>query len=512
MSTNVEEFIKKLETGDLKAGSTYGLRNESLRAGSFSRKIQKVKTDVGKVSKLLFLKELVFQFNPQTGEEDENFNAAREWRPPLVPSTSALIVKKYAHDNEKAKERIMKEAQVENWDVSDPSVLTEEDKKVLSPFLKVRTFSRPVVYVNAKEITGQDYSKPYTISIKRDELGRWLDDNGNVTDEKPRWMQLVEMTSALQFREYSDFVACREKELRGEPYELKKMRPIYEGRTLASFKDDDLKDVRSAIYGDIPLSADSVQHAYIVFEVEMKDIGTVAEAKNIRVGGEKFWDSSQKILNSNKKIRDLLKKFEKGQPLHKSDRHFDYIEVDRVCPTEYNGPEDKKAMLLGKDTEYSATSQPLHQFEIEEGVEDSIDGKKLIQEFLDYTDQQGDLEPRFLTSAEIPEFSQVILEQIEDYVYGLNLLESPFMTKQILQAHKNILSAIYDDKFADRLMEAEENLIDLEEGNKEELEESIKAAKEVANSKEIADDGSVVEREEEEVIQVSSVNVHDLDE
>src|SRR5690606_32484897 len=124
-----DDLISKLKSGQLATVSALKLRSESAQQKIKLKRIEKLKREEKKRSKLLFALEIAVPFNPFTGEEDDQYNVDNKYRPLMSATTSAILLKKLAAGNEKVKQSFMDRAGVETWDLSAPEVLTEEDKK-----------------------------------------------------------------------------------------------------------------------------------------------------------------------------------------------------------------------------------------------------------------------------------------------------------------------------------------------------------------------------------------------
>lgn len=84
---NIVEMFSKLQSGECKAHSELGTRDEAKQNRNFGTRISKMKTVTGINSRVLVFKDAVIPFNPFTGEEEEDgYNKKTPFRPILLVS------------------------------------------------------------------------------------------------------------------------------------------------------------------------------------------------------------------------------------------------------------------------------------------------------------------------------------------------------------------------------------------------------------------------------------------
>ena len=166
---SLESFLEDLKEIGEDGTSKYQLRNENVQTKNRVARIPKLKKELKKKSKLIIPAELALPFNPLTGKEDEKYNPDKKFRPNMVPSDAALMLKRYANDHDELKKKLMQRAGFDEWDTSNVEVLTDDDKKIFNRYRVPSIYTFQVVHVDIPVMT-KDYGRDYVINVDRDPL------------------------------------------------------------------------------------------------------------------------------------------------------------------------------------------------------------------------------------------------------------------------------------------------------------------------------------------------------
>jgi hypothetical protein len=484
--TAVELYREKLKKGDLKAHSEYGLRNETVGNGGSLRRISRFKAAEGLKGIALFPKEMVLTYDPEKGVETDQFNKDSEWRLPLSATEAALVIKSYARDVPETKERILLDSGVPKWN-TDPvletvkgpqgddvtvEVLTDEDKRILSTYLKLRRYSRRVVRINHPAITGSPFGKAYVVSEPVDELGRFLDEEGKVLTTLPTRVILNKLVGSLAFEETSDYTAIRNKQKEYIPDYNPKNRENLMGVNIQTVKEDSFKSLLSEARNSVLVSGDQIQNEFISYFLTMETSRALKNRKEWKTPNYNLLDKCLRIFGSKKDILEILEKFEPGKEHYEDDNSFDFYQVYVSCPDEHKGADKDKSRDLARNTSYTLPSTRLEDLEDED--KNNL-GKGILDAVKNHMDTCGDLEGRFLVSSSLDSFNDTITAQLMEVLASTDLLNDPYFTTTIARNYDSLLSELYGDKFAEYKTYHEIGAINAPEGmNEEQLEAGIK--------------------------------------
>lgn len=92
-------MFTQMSSGEVKAHSELGTRDESKQVRNFGTRIQKLKTVTGINARILVMKDISIPFNPFTCEEDDNYNAKTPFRPILLASQTLEGIVQYCKQN-----------------------------------------------------------------------------------------------------------------------------------------------------------------------------------------------------------------------------------------------------------------------------------------------------------------------------------------------------------------------------------------------------------------------------
>lgn len=165
----LEAYLKGLQDKGENGTSKHKLRNENLQEKHRVARIQRLKKEKKKKSKLVLFAELAFPFNPTTGEADDVYGPDSKFRPEVTPIEAALMMKGYAHENAALKESLMRRAGVDNWDTSAVDQFTDDDKVIFKRYRVPSLYTFPVVNINIPVMT-KDFARDYLIKVARDPM------------------------------------------------------------------------------------------------------------------------------------------------------------------------------------------------------------------------------------------------------------------------------------------------------------------------------------------------------
>lgn len=443
MNSYAEEVLKKLKSGAISGKSALNTRDESKQTKSSLAYVPWLKKEAKKTSRLIIPKEVAIPFDPFLCEETEQYNPSNKFRPFLSVSTTIRVIKQACQEDAELKERWENKTGVANWDVSDASIVTDQDKEVFRNYIVVRIFSINATKVNMSTVTGRDFAASYAVDVQRDPLTEQL------VGEMPDWMKVSKLLSDIAYEEikYVEGVIQSYKDGKPIPQDQIKSSAIQNKANLAVVSQEDQKKIRSTIRDNICRVSYDLPHNFIVgyelgldnnsMPVEKLDQFTVEDVFKKQVltryslsTRSVLHNTIEAIMSGNKKAADL---------------YVDFIELDMSCP-----PEGSK-QDIGSGTSY--TNASVVKLKEVPGWENF---NKAIIEDLD-TNWEN-MEKRFLASCGIkqmtPEVEQRIINALPDYV---TIAETPFATETVLKANANIISAIYGDEL---LMEIDAGISD----------------------------------------------------
>lgn len=96
---NITDIFSRMNSGELKAHSELGTRDERKQVRSFGARFQKLKLTTDIYGRMLAMKDLSLDFNPFTMKEDEVYNHKTPFRPILLVSQTIALIKKACAEN-----------------------------------------------------------------------------------------------------------------------------------------------------------------------------------------------------------------------------------------------------------------------------------------------------------------------------------------------------------------------------------------------------------------------------
>lgn len=408
----LKSFMEKLQECGKDGTSKFNLRNENgqtkNRVSSIPRLVKKAK----KKSKLLFVMELALPFNPFTGEDDETYNADHKFRPQASATFVALMLKQEADSNEALKSTLMRRAGVDNWDTSDYNTLTDDDKAIFGKYRVPSVYTFPVVHVDIPVMT-KDFGRDYIINVKRDPL------TNDVVGEKPLAIKANEFFRDIAYEEYREF---KDKCASGELNLTEKQQ----------------KQKTQEIFGSVPVSDDHPINYVIAAEIPLT-------SKYELQGNYADLDSSKfKALlvqtKRTKALSDSLQKYLTGE-WSRYDKHFDFVEIDMVCPAEEGTPAE-----IGQGTNYEKPTDTLDVTQFN-GIFESV--------FREYFDEHADMEEIMINSVRISKYDETVEGQLCSALDSVVDPDNKYLTLEVIKRHREFITLALGDKGTELLCSLE---------------------------------------------------------
>lgn len=418
------DLKEKMEQVGSNGASTFKMRAENLQQKNVRKKLNNLKNELKKKSKLLLVMELAIPFDPETGKAEENgFNPDNKYRPALSATTVALSLKELASRNEVTKQVFMQKAGVTEWDLSDLETLTEDDWKIFKKYRVPRIFTIPACEVRIPAMTKSSYGKNYAMSL-------------DVDPENP---PVVHKISYL----YTDIIQERLNE-----YAEQLEKGIY------THDDKQQKEHRGKIFQTRAVNHDVRLNWVTLIEIPLTHKFEVSSEFDI-TGATSDSVGQHAVLSRYKKsIQDVVKLYNDGS-LDICDVHFDYIELDMQCPTEGDMSTDTGKMLVGKDTKFEKPFRVLNTYTGHEQLDASISL---------YLDENPDIEETVKNSVFVNPYTPEVEHQVCMALPSVLNLDDPYITKKILLKHQDIIRMIYGDAGDMAIAEAEMGMSDHAEG------------------------------------------------
>lgn len=425
-SALVTELLARINSGDLKGESEFKIRDENARTKTKVRKVPRIARELKKVSKLFFPAELAFPFNPLTGKADENFNNDLKYRPVKSVTTMTKVMKTLAEQTPALKETLMSRVGISEWDTSNSDVLTALDDQVMRPYRTTRQFTLRVVKITSKAVTGQDFGQEYVIQIERDKLGR-------VVGTLPVILKMNKLFRDLRQTEVDDWVNAERAAKQGQAYTIKSIRKELKGLDLKDINEKDFKEARSKIYQDNPTSDDYPVNYAFVYEFELTSDLEFDQRKQLPKFSVDDLDGTMRLVKLSSEITEALEKFKNG-PFKNNDIYRDFFELDMECPESVDG--DPK-MDIPRKTRYTNPVRKLSDPDFAEFKD------HLIGLVTNHQDSDEEIESRFMVSAYVKDLTPDIEQMMIEVVQAAKLLESPYLSKDVIKYNSDTLSMIY---------------------------------------------------------------------
>jgi hypothetical protein len=448
MAINISEIFDKVMRGDFPTESRLGLVvNEELQQKSYVTKIPFYKMESGKRSKMFLEMYLSVPFNPFTGVEDEKHNPQAHFRLPISATSTSLILKKLANDNPESKKMFCLRAGVDDWDTSDWEHLNDTDKRVLRRYRLPRVYTLNTISVNDSVITGWQFSKPYTISVSRNE-------DGEIVGTKPTVLRIGEFCESVtraKINELTNAINCAKS---GEPVVYHGNNPFISRDSFASADDKVRKEWISKLYAEGFMSSDVPINHYICFEYPMSEYDTIGEKELLEY--RKFNpDDVQKhrvlykmTQNTSAYLADRTKP---GTP---HDVFWDFVEFELLEKSGRNFSVSTEKADAGKMLKPSSPAYP---------IKDKLSGcDDFVSALRNAVDAGGDIEKNVASSLRlrIPAADEALEAKIvERVVTKISLENNPYITPYTLREYSDILPSLYKEDYDVLMLETDEKAI-----------------------------------------------------
>lgn len=409
--TSLEDYLTSLQESGKDGTSMYNLRNENEQVKARVASIARLKKEKKKKSKLLVVMELAIPFNPMTGVADDKYNPDRKFRPQMSATTVALMLKQQAANNETVKEAFMKRAGVNSWDLSNTAELTKEDMSIFHKFRVPSVYTFPVVNIRIPIMT-KDFGRDYLIKVTRDPM------TNQIIGEKPLAIQANEFFRDIAYEEYKLFQEdCASSKLNlTEKQQRERISKIFE----TPVSDD--HPINYLIAMELPMD-----HKY-----ELTESYSELDVKTLKANLVQF--------KRTKAMDDSIKKYLTGE-WSKFDKHFDYVEIDMVCP-----PDGESPMEIGKDTTYEKPTTTLDDTKYDEIITNT---------FKEYLDTEENMENIMINSVRIAKYDESVERQLCSALNTVVDTDNEFITKAVIDRHKEFITVALGDVGSELLLELE---------------------------------------------------------
>lgn len=159
---DLQEIFAKMGSGEVKAHSELGTRDESRQTKNFGTRISKMRTVTGINARAMVMKDVVIPFNPFTGKPDDAYSKKTPFRPILLVSQVLAGLKAAMATNADMKAFWEKELDITFSD-GEPTMEEYQAFKAAG-YIKPRIMSYPTVAMNFGGMRGfPDFKVKYTI-------------------------------------------------------------------------------------------------------------------------------------------------------------------------------------------------------------------------------------------------------------------------------------------------------------------------------------------------------------
>lgn len=297
-----EALLASLNAGTRKVTSES--RNENKQNKSRASRFDHIEKKSKKRSRLLALTELVFPFDPRTGEETETANSENFYRPSSSTETAILAIKTLASEDEKLKDFYALKAGVDDWDVSNLEEVNSTDMKIFSKFRKPIVFTQTVVDVEIPAMTGKDTVVQYLVDIDRDA------ETQEVVGETHPLLKVNKL--------FNDRAWTARKEFEDN----------YRSGKEPKLNEKDLKEKRRSFYKDMAVSGEHPVNYALCIELPLDEqLNLNAQLKGLEDKDIKELFKLHKYSHNFRKAIDL---FTSGTNI-KNDLCNNFYEVDMIC-------------------------------------------------------------------------------------------------------------------------------------------------------------------------------------
>jgi len=450
LSISPSEVIQSLQSGDVKAISKMGLIDELRQKKIYPKTVPFWKLESGKRAKLFLAMDVRVPFSPFTGLEDpERWNHRKPFQMGFCATTTSLILKQIADQNPAGKAMFMKKAAVDNWDTSDYTTLTDEDKHVFRIYRKPLVFSFGVVGVNDSTITGRDYGVSYQIKLQ-------LDEDGMIVGEKPWVLRIADFCRSVTLSKINELNKAVENAKEGLPYEYHGTNPRISRDSFATVDKKSMSDWITYLFQESFLSPDRPLNVYMCYEFPLSEyniVGKEQEADYKQYEPDEM--AKHRILLPQKKdMSDYLADFTKaGNP---NDDNWDFIEFDYIEKTKNNFQNKIEKALASKELKAAYPTYLLNRAPWYKDFMAALNASKDS-----YGPDTDDMEKSVnysvtnrhpLVDSEVEHIAQRVSANIP--------LNSPYISEWALREYADILPDLYGEAYNQLLLRKDEEAIE----------------------------------------------------
>lgn len=439
MAKTLEEFERALQEGKKPGISQYQMRDENAQIVS-RKSIRKLKREVKKRAKLCIFKEIAIPWNPVTGREDEVYNQNSKFRPTTSVTSTIRLLKQIAEKYPEGKAALTKYVGLkpEEWDTSDPEIITENDKAVMMPHIFPRIFTLQAARIDIPAMTGA-FGREYKVKVETDPM------TGDYVGEIPLIIKVNQFLRAMAFeemQEYNKRIECGEI----SPTDKEKKEAI--------------RDIFSKVVVQEPRPSNHVMGVEIPLgsSCDFKE-ETVKEIKRMNpeaIRKALFVTKYSKKQGSG--IQDVVTEYMQGM-LQKYDKHLDYFEIDMKCPMEVEDQNNKGAVGLA-----TAYSRP--EYLVGSDIASVMDGdnapkpdsRAFDTALQEYLEGDEDVEHTILNSVKIGTYNEDVERQLLMALPTAVDLSSKYLTDSVIRNHRDLLIAAFGEEGQELVDRVEENM------------------------------------------------------
>lgn len=418
----------------MNGSSSLNMRNEEQQTMQRTKGIPRLQKALRKRARLLLFMELAIPFNPATGEADDQFNGRRKYRPPFSATTTALMVKEIANSNETVKEVLMRRAGVTEWDTSDLETFTEEDWTVFNKYRVPRIFTVRGCTVKIPAISNTPFGKNYIVNVPRD-------DDGMLIYEPDRWMKINKL-----FRDL-----CQEEV---NEYEQQLADGVF------NHDDDQQTKYKQAIWDKQLISGERPFNYVYAMEIPLTNKLGFSDPTAIDAleKGEDVTPSLV-IANYGGKLRTAVENYVNGT-YEAFDTHFDFIELDMVCPMTGDANTKAGKAKIGLDTTYDKATYSISTL-------DSSSVVKLKSVIQEHVDENLKIENQIRKSIWMTPMTEEVENQILEALPSVLTLEDKRLTQNVIMNNQEVISLAFGSKGAELIEEIDGGVSDKAKGTVE---------------------------------------------
>lgn len=414
---------------NLNVPTTSKIRNESLQTKVTVPRINRIKKERKKKSKLLVLREVALDFDPLTGMETDTYNRDSKYRPALSATTMMLKLKELAEVNEATKLAILRKCGMDltEWDTTDVDHLNKTDKEVFLKHLYPSIYTVNVCKVKLKSIANNNFGRDFKVDVTRDRM------TGQVVGEEPLLLKLNRFLNMVSTEEYNKLAEENDKTGAKTADEMKEIRKKIRDRTVL-------------------VSSDRPANHIIAIELPLNERTEIPADFSLTGWERKDFLDHMVLIPVSGKLKIALDNYQNGT-YYKADVHNDFLEIDMYCSND----EDK--MELGKNTSYEKPS---------ESVKERKDYDAFVESFIEFMDNDNNLEGIFQASSFISEVKPDTEAALCDAVAAFIPEDDERLTANVVSANAEVVNRMYSDELTAKL---DLDLLEKGSSSKEEADE-----------------------------------------